>query len=763
MKEQDHNHTSVSHLIQEHQEKRKSHRSSSGSGKAVLLSTVLFIVFSMFVGGIVLIGVAGYFFVFKDLPSPYALSDFEIIPISSHIYDRNGELLYEIHGEQNRTPVSLEDVPDQVKQATMAIEDKDFYEHRGISLVGGILRAARDTYLTDQLQGGSTITQQLVKSALLTPERTVQRKLKEIVLAIWSERIFTKDEIFEMYLNQVPYGGSSYGIEQASQKFFNKTAQELTLAEAALLAGLPQAPSLYSPYSNPALAERRRDEVLIRMHEEGFITEEERNAAMDEPIRVEPIKVDIKAPHFVFYVKKELEEQFGTEVVEEGGLRVTTTVDLEIQQQTQEIVQEELDELDGYNVGNGAVLVTRPPTGEILAMVGSEDYFATPSGAFNVTTAMRQPGSSIKPINYAIGIDRGIVTASSIFVDAKTCFNADGAPESYCPKNYDNTFRGPVGLRYALANSYNIPAVKMMAYNGVETFIASAPGFLINSFRDPSNYGLSLTLGGGEVTMIEMAQAYSAFPNRGRPKKLVSILKIEDKSGKTLSSFVDPNFVQNVHEPIKSPNYLAMRGERAISDGAAFIISHILQDNDARTPAFGPTSELVIEDKSVSVKTGTTDQVKDNWTIGYTPNFLVAAWVGNNDNDPMNPYLTSGVTGAAPIWNSVMTTVLEDQPDIPPVKPGSVVGTQVCKDTGIAVSASSKGCSSRFEYLIKGTEDVSTVRFGKSKVPVYKGTDIQAPPDDPNIEYKEKTVLRDVFVDSQGRPVCFDCPTSLEQ
>lgn len=729
--------------------------------KTLILSSVFFVLLCMFISGITLLGIACYFFIFKDLPSPYALKDFKIIPISTHIYDRNGILLYEIHGDENRTPVQIEEIPDIVKQATISIEDKDFYTHRGISLVGGIIRAARDTYLTDELQGGSTITQQLVKSALLSPERTVERKLKEIVLAIWTERIFTKDQILEMYLNQVPYGGSSYGIEEASKKFFNKSSKELSLSEAALLAGLPQAPSLYSPYSNPELAERRRNNVLQRMYEEGYITEQQRSEAMNTELKVEPIKVDIKAPHFVFYVKKELEKQFGTEVVEEGGLRVTTTLDLALQNKTEEIVREELDELTGYNVGNGALLVTRPPTGEIIAMVGSQDYFATPSGAFNVTTALRQPGSSIKPINYAIGIDRQIVTAGSIFLDVKTCFNADGQPDKYCPKNYDNTFRGPVGLRYALANSYNIPAVKMMAYNGVETFVASAPAFLIDSFKDPSNYGLSLTLGGGEVTMIEMAQAYSSFANRGRPKKLVSILKIEDKTGKTLGSFVDPNFVQDVRKPIKSPNYLAMRGKHAISEGAAFIISHILQDNQARTPAFGPNSELVIEEKSVSVKTGTTDNVKDNWTIGYTPNFLVSVWVGNNDGEPMNPYLTSGVTGAAPIWNRVMELVLEKQPDIPPVKPSSVIGTQICKDTGVAASVRG-GCGTRFEYLIEGTEAVSTIRFGRSKVPVYKGTDIQAPPDDPNIEYKEKTVLQDVFVDGNGRPICFDCPDSLQ-
>lgn len=754
------NFTSVSHLHPNQTGVR--HSKQKKRGKALLLSSILIMLTLLFLGGLVSLGVAAYFFIFKDLPSPYALKDFKVIPISSQIYDRNGTLLYEIYSDENRNPISIDQVPETVKQATIAIEDKDFYSHKGISLVGGILRAARDTYLTDNLQGGSTLTQQLVKSALLSPERTIQRKLKEIILAIWTERIFTKDQILEMYLNQVPYGGSSYGIENASRTFFDKSATELTLAEAALLAGLPQAPSLYSPYSNPDLAERRRNEVLQRMVEEGYITEEQRQQAAAEQVTVLPLKVDIKAPHFVFYIKKVLEEEFGTEVVEEGGLRVTTTLDLDIQASAEAIVNEELESLSGYNVGNGAALVTRPPTGEILAMVGSRDYFATPSGAFNVTTAARQPGSSIKPVNYAIGIDRGIVTASSIFLDTKTCFNADGQPESYCPKNYDNTFRGPVGLRYALANSYNIPAVKMMAYNGVDTFIASAPAFLITSLKDPSQYGLSLTLGGGEIPMIEMSQAYSAFANRGRPKKLIGILKIQDKTGNTIASFTDPNFVQDVKKPIKSPNYLAMRGERAISEGAAFIISHILQDNQARQTAFGPSSELVVPDKSVSVKTGTTDNIKDNWTIGYTPNFLVAVWVGNNDNTPMNPYLTSGITGAAPIWNGIISAVLENQPDIPPVKPSSVIGTQVCRDTGVAASVR-PGCGTRFEYLIRGTEAVSTITFGNAKVPVYKGTDIEAPADDPNIEYKEKAVIRDVFVDGAGRPVCFDCKKTTEE
>lgn len=742
------NHTPIEPPAKHHDHPKKASRFPR---KKTILKLFLTFFTVFFVVGFISLGVFSYFFVFKDLPNPNELKDFKAIPISTHIYDRNGKLLYEIFSDENRTPIKLSTLPKYVSQATIAVEDKDFYSHAGVSFIGGILRAVKDTYLTNQLQGGSTLTQQLVKSALLSPERTIQRKIKEIILAMWTERLFTKDQILEMYLNQVPYGGSSYGIEEASKTYYGKKSKDLTLDEAALLAGLPQAPSLYSPYQNPELATKRRNEVLDRMLVEKYITKEQADAAKKKVVQVLKPKTDIKAPHFVFYVKKELEEQYGKELVEEGGLRVTTTLDYDIQMEAEKVLKEEIESLEQYNVSNGAVLVSRPPTGEILAMVGSVDYYATPSGAFNVTTGLRQPGSTIKAINYAIGIDRKIVTASSVFLDVQTCFDAVGQPQKYCPKNYDGKFHGPVGLRYALANSYNIPAVKMMAYNGVETFVASSEGFMITTLTDPSRYGLSLTLGGGEVKMTEMAQAFSSFANRGRPKKLQSILKIEDKSGRTLATFVDPNFVQDVKKPMKSPNFLAMRGPRAISEGTAFIISHILSDNAARSGAFGTNSKLVIPNKTVSVKTGTTDNLKDNWTIGYTPNFMTAVWVGNNDSTPMNPYLVSGVTGAAPIWNGVMTKVLENQPDLPPVKPDSVIGTRVCTSTGLAVSVSG-GCANRFEYLLEGTEKVSLLNVGRSTVPVYRDTDIAAPANDPNIEIKEKTVLRDKF-----STVCLDC------
>jgi len=693
-----------------------------------------------------------YIVIFKDLPTPYDLKDYKITPISTKIYSRNKQLLYEIYREQNRTPVKLKDLPDYVAEATITMEDKDFYKHKGISLYSGIFRAVKDMIIKKNLQGGSTITQQLVKSALLTPERTIRRKVKEMILALWTETIYSKQEILEMYLNQVPYGGSAYGIEEASNVYFGKNAKELTLGQAALLAGLPQAPSLYSPLVNPEAALKRRNNILQIMHQQKYITEKEKDKAIKEKLSVVSPKIEIKAPHFVFHVKSLLEETYGIKEVEEGGLKVITTLDLDIQKKTEDILTEEIDKLEGYNVTNGALLVTRPPTGEILAMIGSADYFATPSGAFNVTTALRQPGSSIKPINYAIGIDRKLVTAASIFLDVRTCFNAAGQSKTYCPVNYDRTFHGPTQLRFALGNSYNIPAVKMLAINGVENFVASASAFTMTTFKDPSNYGLSLTLGGGEVKMTEMAQAFSAFANRGKAKKLIGILKIEDKFGKTIYEYKNRNYIKDVQKPIKYPNFLAIQGSKAISQEAAFIISHILLDNFARSQAFGTTSSLVIPKQTVSVKTGTTDDLKDNWTIGYTPNFLVVVWVGNNDNTPMNPYLTSGITGAAPIWNDVMTYVLEDQPDLMPIRPQSVLGKQVCWGSGkTSTGENEEGCSSRFEYFIKGTGPTG-LKETREQVPVNKDTDVMVQTEGDNTEMREKTIIKDEF-----STYCVDC------
>jgi len=698
------------------------------------------------------------FYIFYNLPNPYKLRDFQATPLSTQIFDRNGKLLYDIYKEQNRTPVKLKDLPKYITEATIAIEDKDFYRHQGVSLLGGILRAIKDTFLTTRVQGGSTITQQLIKTSLLSPERTIRRKIREIILALFTEKIYTKDEILEMYLNQVPYGGAAYGIEQASLLYFDKSAKKLSLAEAAFLAGLPQAPSLYSPYLNPELSLNRKNTVLDQMYKQKYIDKKTYEKTKPEKLDIKPPKNIIKAPHFVFYVKKILEEKYGKETVEEGGLKVTTTLDLDIQERAEKILKEELEKVKNLDVSNSAVLVTRPPTGEILAMIGSADYFASGSGAFNVTTALRQPGSSIKPINYAIGLERKLVTPATVFIDSPTCFTGGGQPQAYCPINYDGKFHGPTALRFALGNSYNIPAVKMLAFNGVKEFVASSSAFGITTFKDPKNYGLSLTLGGGEVRMTEMAQAFSSFANRGKVKKLTEILKIEDKLGKTLYKFENSNFIQDVKKPMTAPSSLSITGQKAISPETSFLISHILLDNNARSAAFGESSYLNVPGHAVSVKTGTTDDKRDNWTIGYTPNFLTAVWVGNNDNTPMNPYLTSGVTGAAPIWNHVMTSVLKNQPDLWLIRPDTVVGKQVCWDSGdLAVKGDDgkENCSSRFEYFIKGTEPKES-HIQKATVPVTKD-DKLAPANWPEVEMKEKTIIKDMF-----GMYCVDCSHDKE-
>lgn len=717
---------------------------------------------------IALIGFSVWFykFIIMGLPSPRGLKDYKIIPVSSKIYDRNGKLLYEIYKQQNRTPIKLKDIKPYVWQATVAIEDADFFKHGGISIFGGILRAVKDTFILKKgVQGGSTISQQLVKSALLYPERTIQRKIKEVILAIWMEQILTKQEILELYMNQVPYGGVTYGIQEASQTFFGKDAKDLDLHEAAMLAGLPRATSYYSPITNFDRAKRRQLEVLKRMEDLGYIDSQERQKAISKKLQITPPKDSIKAPHFVFYIRSLLEKQYGTKLIEEGGLKITTTLDYPTQASAEAILKSEIEKVKRLRIGNGATLITRPPTGEILAMVGSYDFFASPSGSFNVTISdNRQPGSSIKPLNYAVGLDRKLVSPGTVFLDMPTCFLAPGQPKPYCPVNYDGKYHGPVSLRQSLASSYNIPAVKMLTLNSVEDFVASASSqFALSTIVDPRRYGLSLTLGGGEVKMIDMATAFSAFANEGIVKKLVPILKVTDKNGKTIYEYSDPNLKHEIRSPLNYPQTIKIGGQRAISKETAFLISNILSDNGARTPAFGATSQLVIKNKTVSVKTGTTNDLRDNWTIGYTPNFLVAVWVGNNDNTPMS-YLTSGVTGAAPIWNRIMSELLENQPDLKMRQPDGIVGIEKCiyqqslsttqsVDVNTSPPPDATNCQTRFEYYIKGTENDSGVDVKHETVPVNKTTGILTKPDDPDMEMQDKTII----VDKLGSMYCLDC------
>lgn len=626
------------------------------------------------------------FFWFSELPNPRLLKNRDI-PLTTKIYDRRGILLYQIYANQNRTFIKLNDVPKNLRLATVATEDKNFYKHRGVD-VRGIVRAAINNLRnrngdTGVLQGGSSITQQLIKNALLSNEKTISRKVKEIVLAVWAEFIYSKDEILEMYFNQVPYGGTAWGIEAASETYFGKNARELDLAESALLAGITVAPTLYSPFGlHPELANQRQAYVLKRMKEEGYINSREFEAALNKKLIFRPQTTEIKAPHFVMYIRDLLAKKYGAKLTEQGGLNVTTSLDMKIQDMAQETVSGEVSKIKYLSVGNGAALVVNPKTGEILAMVGSVDYFdSEKDGNVNVTLALRQPGSSIKPVMYAAAFEKGF-TPTTIIDDSPVTYNVPGQPP-YAPVNYDGKWHGKVTIRNALGSSFNIPAVKVLNAIGVNSMIEMGKKMGITTWGDESRFGLSLTLGGGEVLMTDLAVAYSVFANNGLESGLNPILKITDYKDDVIFTLQD-NFKQ-----------------QAVSPQTAFWISSILSDNNARIMAFGANSLLKISGKTVSVKTGTTNDKRDNWTIGYTPSILTAVWVGNNDNSPMNPYLASGITGAAPIWNKIMTSLLKDRKDEQIARPKEMVAVSVCQWNGMLPCV---GCPTITEYFVKGFE-----------------------------------------------------------
>jgi 1A family penicillin-binding protein len=689
---------------------------------------------------ILLVGLAGfYFYIVKDLPSPATLSS-DAQPQSTKIYDRNGALLYTIYANKNATFVPLSHIPDKLQHATIAIEDKDFYKHGAVDF-RGIARAAYLIATHKQFQGGSTLTQQLVKTSLLSPERTLTRKVKEVVLSFATEVLYSKDKILEMYLNQVPYGGTAYGVEAAAQTYFGKRVKDVSLAEAAFLAGLPESPTTFSPFgSHPELAKERQEIILQKMYEQGYIKKDEMEQAKKEKLHFQQVSNNIRAPHFVLYVKDLLVKKYGSKLVEEGGLKVTTSLDLTLQDFTQDTVATEVAALKNYHVSNGAVTITKPGTGEILAMVGSRNYFDTEEtdGNVNITLAHLQPGSSIKPINYATGLIKGF-TAATPFIDQALCFPSGSA--SYCPRNYDGKFSGVVQMRQALGNSKNIPAVEMLKMNGIDAMIATASAMGITTFTDPSKYGLSLTLGGGEVTMLDMATAYGVFANQGYRVDLHPILRITDAKGQVLEEYKPPNS--------------AMFGKRVIPAGVAYIISHILLDNNARIAEFGANSELKIDNQPVSVKTGTTNDFRDNWTIGYDSDFLVATWVGNNDHTPMNN-LASGITGAAPIWNKIMRHLLEKTPAKWPNRPYDVIGKYICSTSGLVPPADGTPdkCPTRFEYFIKGTEPKQTDP-GRQKVFIDKGTnDLAKEGQTDNVEERMEVVVTDALKNRY----CVTCP-----
>jgi penicillin-binding protein 1C len=678
---------------------------------------------------------AFYLYVIKDLPSPTRLSS-NTKSYSTQIYDRNGKLLYTFYGNRNQTFVPLSKIPKYMQDATIAIEDRDFYHHGAID-IRGIIRAAYSILVHKEIQGGSTLTQQLVKNSLLTPQQTIQRKLREIILAFATELMYTKNQILEMYLNQVPYGGTSYGVEAAARAYFGKDISKLSLAQMAFLAALPEAPSELSPYgSHPELGIARQHEVLEQMYEQGYITKQQRDTALNEKLKFQKITNPIKAPHFVFYVRDLLIQKYGQEAVEEGGFKVITSLDLNVQNFAQKAVTDEVNAVAQYHVGNGAALVTDPATGEILAMVGSKNYYDPDGGNVNATLALLQPGSSIKPINYAVGLMNGY-GASTPFIDEPICF-PDPPNKPYCPHNYDMKWHGVVQMRYALANSINIPAVEMLKLNGIPAMMATASAMGITTWTKPSDYGLSLTLGGADVRMVDMAVAYGVLANQGYRINLHPILKITDRKGNVIEQY----------NPPASPIF----GKQVLPSSVTFILSDILADNQAREMEFGPDSALHIPGQYVSVKTGTTNDYRDNWTIGYTPSYLVAAWVGNNDHSPMSGVVT-GITGAAPIWNDIMSHLLKNkQPQIPQ-KPPDVFGEYVCTTTGLIAAKTNPGCPTRFEYLIDG-KNPKVPAISTEKVWVDKTTGAQAPAGDTtNVEQRDETVM----MDSMGNKYCLSC------
>jgi penicillin-binding protein 1C len=577
---------------------------------------------------------------------------------STQIYDRTGEiLLYDIHQDTKRTDIAFENMGINIKNATVAIEDSEFYSHGGIRITSIVRAILSNLFHVGIGGGGSTITQQLVKNTLLTQSSGLGkyvRKIKEWVLAIKIDNSMPKEKILEAYLNEVPYGGNIYGIEAASKTYFNKEAANLTLAEASYLAAIPQSPTVLSPYGkNLAKLETRKNLVLGRMLEIKFITQEEYDKAKSEKVVFVPQNTaGIKAPHFVFFIKDYLEQKYGASMVEGGGLKVTTTLDYELQTKGETIAKEgALQNEKNWGGENAGLVAIDPKTGQILTMVGSRDYFDKAiDGNYNIATANRQPGSSFKPFIYATAFNKGF-TQDTVLFDLPTEFqttcdaygNANpghNQKDCYMPQDYDGKYRGPMNLRDALAQSINIPAVKLFYLAGLSDSLKISESMGISTLQDVGRYGLTLVIGGGEVSLLDMTSAYGVFANSGIRNPYTGILKVEDLNGKVLEEYNN-------------------RATEVLPKNTALLISDILSDNIARTPTFGANSVLNIPGRNVAVKTGTTNNDKDAWTLGYTPSIVVGVWAGNNDNTPMKK---GGSAMAGPIWNKFITEALKKMP-----------------------------------------------------------------------------------------------------
>ncbi|NUM25926.1 MAG: PBP1A family penicillin-binding protein [Candidatus Buchananbacteria bacterium] len=608
----------------------------------------------IFLAGLGIFSIILLAWIAKDLPNPNRIID-RSIALSTKIYDRTGEtLLYDVHGEEKRTFIKLEEIPANLKNATLTAEDRKFYEHKGIS-VTGIIRSFIKNITTGSKVGGSTLTQQLVKNAILSPEKKYTRKIKEIILSYQIERKFSKDDILQMYFNEIPYGSVAYGAEAASQTYFGKSVKDLTLAESAVLAALPQAPTYYSPYgSHTDALFSRQHWILDSMAELGYITQEDANKAKEEKIEFKKRDENITAPHFVMYVREYLTEKYGELAVEQEGLTVITTLDLYKQKIAEEAVKEVAPKnAEQYNAHNAALVALDAKTGEVLAMVGSKDFFADPypenctpgkdclfDPQVNAVLRLRQPGSSFKPIVYTAAFKKGY-TPETVLYDVNTKFlNYDG--RDYEPKNYDLGERGPLTIRKALQGSLNIPAVKAIYLTGVDNVIDLAEDLGYTSFSDRSRFGLSLVLGGGEVKMLEHVSAFATLAREGEWHAPALILEVRDKDGNVLEKF-------------------EKKEKKVLETQIARQINNVLSDNASRAYIFGESNYLTLGARPVAAKTGTTNDYRDAWTIGYTPSLAAGVWVGNNNNGEMKRGADGSIV-AAPIWNKFMSRVLGDTP-----------------------------------------------------------------------------------------------------
>lgn len=621
---------------------------------------------------LVLIPIFTYIYFVRDLSSKERIINKKNQGVV--LLDRNNKPFFTLFDARTKNPISLSELPEYVGQAFIAVEDKDFYNHPGFS-ISGIGRAIRENILShSSAQGGSTISQQLIKNAILSPDKKLLRKYQELVLALELERRYSKDDILELYINTNYYGEGAFGIQDASQRYFSKDAKDLTLAESALLAGIIRAPSYYSPltgYIDAAM--ERKDLILSLMHEQGYISEEEMVEAQNGEITFNPTQQDIneQGVHFALMVRDQLIEEFGEQDVASSGFVVKTTLDLDLQTAAQQAVATQVNRLKGSRVSNGAAVAIDPKTGEVLALVGSYDWDDEETGKINMVVRPRQPGSSFKPIIYGKAFEEKLITPSTVLSDESVSFG------NYKPRNYDNTFRGKVLARFALANSLNIPAVHVMNMVGVKDGIEAARDLGITTLSDDADYGLPLVLGAAEVPLIEMTNAYATYANEGEWNNYILFTEVQDKNGR------------KVWEPKRESH-------KAISSSVAFLISSILSDNNIRSEIFGTALNI---SRQAAVKTGTTENYRDALTIGYTPQITVGVWIGNNDNTPMTS--VAGSLGAAPIWRQIMESYLRGKPTERFIQPAGVVKQEVCREDGLKVEFATS--SAYPEFFLRGT------------------------------------------------------------